>query len=171
MKRWGLKKVWENEVKSGVDRVLFLNYRKTSTLGKSVASLAQENRSGRSKSLALLIAPAIISAFVHMVSLPGKSHYPAVPLFLRCFLRVQCDFRARASAPFNASNTIKESSLNDVGLDGRASGCPGACELLLLLLRPEREKRAAILPRRVNSSPAIPPRPNKKTHSVINSVV
>lgn len=75
-----------------------------------------------------LIAPAIISAFVHMVSLPGKSHYPAAPLFFCCFLLVECDFRARASAPFNASNTIKDSSLNDVGLDGHASGCPGARE-------------------------------------------
>lgn len=52
---------------------------------------------------------------------------------------MECDFRAIASAPFNASNTIKDSSLNDVGLDGRASGCPGAPELILT---------AAILPRR-----------------------
>lgn len=43
---------------------------------------------------------------------------------------MECDFRAIASAPFNASNTIKDSSLNDVGLDGHASGCPGARELL-----------------------------------------
>lgn len=32
---------------------VFLNYRKTPTRGKSLASLAEENRSGRSKSLAL----------------------------------------------------------------------------------------------------------------------
>lgn len=99
-----------------------------------------------------LIAPAIISAFVHMVSLPGKSHYPAVPLFFCCFLLVECDFRAIASAPFNASNTIKDSSLNDVGLDGHASGCPGACELLLA-----SGHFASPLPRlRVNSTPAVP---------------
>lgn len=61
-----------------------------------------------------------------MVGLPGKSHYPAVPLFFRRFLLLECDFGAGAGAPFNASNTIKESSLNDVGLDGRASACPGA---------------------------------------------
>ena len=34
-------------------RGVFLNYRKTPTRGKSLASLAEENRSGRSKSLAL----------------------------------------------------------------------------------------------------------------------
>lgn len=105
-----------------------LDYRKTPTPGKSPVSLAQENRSGRSKSLAPVIAPAIISASVHMVGLPGKSHYPAVPLFFCCFLLLECDSRAGASAPFNASNTIKDSSLNDVGLDGRASACPGAPE-------------------------------------------
>lgn len=105
---------------------MVLRYRTTPTPGKSLVSLAEENRSGRSKAARLLIAPAIISASVHMVSLPGKSHYPAAPLFFCCFLLLECDWRAAASAPFNASDAIKDSSLNDVGLDGRARACPGA---------------------------------------------
>lgn len=40
---------------------------------------------------------------------------------------MECDCRAAATAatataPFNASDTIKDSSLNDVGLDGRRLG-------------------------------------------------
>lgn len=61
-----------------------------------------------------------------MVGLPGKSHYPAAAL-LR-FLLLECDWRAAAGAALEASDTIKESSRNDVGSDGRARACPGAPE-------------------------------------------
>lgn len=126
---------------------------------------------GEKKASHCLIAPAIISAFVHMVSLPGKSHYPAVPLFYffsffsfflpfippppprryscsRRFPQVECDFGASIQrGVLMPSNTIKSRVLMMWVWNGYASGYTKTHELWL---------QSAILSLPAPTSPAHP---------------